>query len=522
MKSIKPVVLVILDGMGMSPIAEGNAVYNAKTPFFDSLIKSNKSTLLHASGQEVGLSFGEIGNSEVGHLNLGTGRVVMQDLPRIDQTIQNGSFFENNVLNIAIENVNKNKSTLHLLGLVSNGGVHSHIKHLLALLDLAKKKNVKNVAIHIITDGRDTPAKKAAEFIKIVEEKIKNIGLGRIASLCGRFYAMDRDNHWLDRTKLAYDLFIDGVGETFTSAQETLDAGYKNGENDESLKPKIIDKNLTIKNKDSVVLFNFRIDRMKQLSKCLIDPDFKDFERGTFNKDLTVVTFTNYGFEPSKMVHIAFFSETLNNSLAEILSKSELNQFHIAETEKYAHVTYFFNGGAEKAFKSESRELIPSPRVLSYDQKPEMSAEDVANHFVSYFKKNRPEFSVINFANCDMVGHTGNYKATIRAVEVVDKCLNNVVSECIKNDSIVLVTADHGNAEQMINLDTHEIDKEHTVNPVPFIIVTSEKAETGLDKPTLSSMQPTGVLADVSPTILNLLEINKPAEMNGQSLKDII
>lgn len=522
MQKVQPVLLIIMDGLGISPVTEGNAVYQAKTPCLDNLIKNYPATLLHASGQEVGLSFGEMGNSEVGHLNLGTGRVILQDLPRINQAIESKVFFQNSELVDACKFVNKNKSTLHLVGLSSNGGVHSHIDHLLALMEMAQREKVKKVAIHIITDGRDTPPKVAKNFVKKIEEKITTLGIGEIASVVGRYYAMDRDKHWSDRTQLAYELLTEGKGVKFNSPGEAIEDGYQCGETDETLTPKIINPNFTISEKDAIISYNYRIDRIGQISDAFIDPDFKGFRRKKYLKELLFVSFTNYGFEPTNFVKIAFFSNKMQNSLAEILGQNGLRHLHVAESEKYAHITYFFNGGEEKPFKHEDRILVPSPRVRSYNEKPEMSAKIITNKFLTYFKAKNPHFTVLNFANPDMVGHTGDLKATIKAVETVDDCLRIILDKIGSTGARIIVTADHGNAEQMINPETDEIDKEHTTNPVSFIIVSDKKQPCGMDKITLSSIQPVAVLADIAPTILNFLEIKPPAEMNGQNLRDVI
>lgn len=522
MENVQPVLLIIMDGVGLSPVTDGNAVYQAKTPCFDDLIKNYPTALLHASGQEVGLSFGEMGNSEVGHLNLGTGRVVIQDLPRINQSIKSNAFFENTELLAACEYVKKNNSTLHLIGLASNGGVHSHIDHLLSLIELAKQQSVKKVAIHMIADGRDTSPKIAKTFVKKIEEKIKSSGVGVIATVIGRYYAMDRDKHWIDRTKLAYELFTEGKGEKFSSADEAIDGGYQKNESDETLTPKIIDSNYIIKEKDAIISYNYRIDRIKQITDVFIDPTFKDYTRGKYINNLLFVSFTNYGFEPTDFVKIAFLSSRLNNPLAEMLAQNNCSHLHIAETEKYAHVTYFFNGGEEKPYKHEDRILVPSPRVKSYNQKPEMSAKIVANKFINYFKSKKPLFTVLNFANADMVGHTGDMKATVKAVETVDNCISEIIKNLTGTGVRIIITADHGNAEQMVNPETGDIDKEHTTNPVPFILYSDKKQPSELDKIALSTVQPVAVLADVAPTILSFLNIKPPKEMNGQNLRDII
>lgn len=524
MKNKKSVVLIILDGFGLSPITEGNAVYQAKTPFFDSLIRSYPTTTLHASGQEVGLGFGEMGNSEVGHLNLGTGRIVMQDLPRINQAIENQSFFENKELLEVYQFVKKNKSTLHLLGLTSTGGVHSHLDHLFALLDLAKKEKVKQVAIHLITDGRDTPPKKAIEYVKRIEEKIKQLELGKISTVCGRFYAMDRDKHWQDRSQLSYDLLTQGKGQKFDNVEQAIKSGYNQGESDENLTPKVISGINIISKNDAVIFYNFRADRAKQLSQALIDPNFKKFKREKFIQNLLFVSFTNYGYEPTPMVKIAFFSQEIKNPLAEVLARNNLTQLHIAETEKYAHITYFFNGGQEKALSQEEKILVPSPRINSYDKKPEMSTREISKKFLVYFKNKEPSFSIINFANPDMVGHTGNFQAAIKGIETVDGCLKDIIITLKKSAVKFIITADHGNAEQMINPETKDIDKEHTTNPVPFILVDKErkKLSGGYDKISLTTTRPTAVLADVTATVLDLLDLPKPSAITGQSLKDFI
>lgn len=524
MNDVKPVILIILDGFGLSTISEGNAVLMAKTPCFDDLIKNYPTTSLKASGQEVGLEFGEMGNSEVGHLNLGTGRIIMQDLPRIDQTIENGLFFKNKEMLECSEIVKKNNSTLHLFGLVSRGGVHSHLNHLLALLDLAKQQNVKNVFIHIITDGRDTPPKQIQADLQILEKKIKEISLGKIVTICGRFYAMDRDKHWDDRTKLSYDLVTQGKGEKYNSVEEAINKIYSQKLSDENFTPSVIGDYNGIKDRDAMVFFNFRSDRAKQITQCLIDPVFDKFKRDKVIKDLFFVSFTNYGFEPTSKVKIAFFSNEIKNSLAETISANGSSQLHIAETEKYAHVTYFFNGGKESPFAKEERILVPSPRINSYDQKPEMSAKEICNKFLSFFESKKPSFTVINFANPDMVGHTGNLKATIKAIEIVDACLKEIISKLSGSDCQIIITADHGNAEQMIDPETKQIDKEHSTNPVPFIIIDNELLGKGkkLDKTTLASLPPAAVLSDVTTTVIDLLNVNKPGGMSGESLKNII
>ena len=518
----KPVILVIMDGFGITAMDSGNSVLHAKTPNFDKIISNYPTALLSASGQEVGLEFGEIGNSEVGHLNIGTGRVIMQDLPRINLSIEDKSFFANKELIDACCHVNKNKSRLHLVGLTSDGGVHSHLDHLLALIDFAKNQKIKNVYIHMITDGRDTSPKVAKNYIKKINDKISKCGVGKIATICGRFYAMDRDNHWEDRTKLAYDLWTNGIGENIDNAESAIDASYKAGENDENIKPKMIEKEGTVKDKDALIFYNYRIDRTRQITESLIDPNFKNFKRNNYLKNMMFVMFTNYGFEPTRMVKIAFFARNIELPLGEIISKSKLSQFHIAETEKYAHVTYFFNGGKEKPYASEERILVPSPRIESYDKKPEMSAKEVTKKLLTFYNNKKPDFIVVNFANPDMVGHTGNYNATVKAVETVDSCIGEIIKIAEKGEANAIITADHGNCEQMINPETSEEYKEHTTNAVPFTIISDKKQDTGFSKEALGGLQPVAVLADIAPTVIDFLEIKKPNKMNGQSLRNII
>ncbi|EKD56673.1 MAG: hypothetical protein ACD_58C00121G0001 [uncultured bacterium] len=523
------VILIILDGFGISPIEEGNAILKAITPCLDALWQNFPKTLLRASGEEVGLPWGEMGNSEVGHLNLGTGRVSEQDLPRINKTITDGSFFNNEYLIDACDHAKKNKSTLHLLGLVSDGGVHSDIEHLLALIDLAKKQGLSKVAIHAITDGRDMPAKSAERVFKKIDDKIVACKIGKIATMIGRFYGMDRDKNW-DRVQKAYNLLTLGAGEISESWETALDVKYKAGEDDEKLSPVILDKDMLIKDNDAVIMYNFRQDRAKQLAETLINPDYKNFERKRYAKNVRFISFVSYGNEQTPLVNVAYMAEKMSNQVAMTIANAGLSQLHIAETEKYAHVTYFFNGGEEKAFNKEERIIIPSPKVKSYDQKPEMSAELITSKFLNYFKSNKPDFSVINFANPDMVGHTGNLQAAIKAVEVIDKCLEKIVFQLSTLNSQILITADHGNAEQMINPETHEIDKEHTTNPIPLVIIDKGLNISNLlnnkisydEKLAFFASQPTGVLADISPTILAYLGLNQPKEMTGTSLKGII
>jgi 2,3-bisphosphoglycerate-independent phosphoglycerate mutase len=519
----RPVVLIVLDGWGVAPPSSGNAVTLAKTPVFNNLLTHYPSYTLQASGEAVGLPWGKMGNSEVGHLNLGAGKIVWQTLPKIDHSITDGSFFKNEIFLEAINFVKNKKSKLHLIGLVSNGNVHSSINHLYALLELIKEKKLENVFIHAILDGRDTPFNSGEVFIKELEKRLKKLNIGKIATLVGRYWAMDRDKHW-ERTEKAYLAITDGEAERyFKEPLKAISESYKEKNYDEEFKPTVIvDKNnrpiAKVSDNDAVIFFNFRPDRARQLTKAFVLEDFEYFKRRRKIENLFFVTLTEY--EANLPVKVAFPPEKIENPLAKILSDLNLKQFHIAETEKYAHVTYFFNGGREKPFPNEDRVLIPSPKVTSYDQKPEMSAYEVTNKTIEAIEKNIYDFVIVNFANPDMVGHTGNLEAGKKAVEVVDECLGKILFSLLKINGCAIVTADHGNIEEMINLRTGEIDKEHSTNPVPFIIVSKEfELKNPLTEvPDLSLTTPIGVLADVSPTILKLMGIPKPKEMTGVSL----
>lgn len=523
------VILIILDGFGANPVTEGNAVYNAKMPFIESCWGNFPKTLLQASGKEVGLPFGEMGNSEVGHINIGTGRIPLQDLVRINKTIEDGSFYKTQYLLEACKWAKQNNSTLHLAGLISNGGVHAEIGHLIALIELAKREKVGKVAIHGFCDGRDMPARSAEKVLSLVQEKIDEAGVGKIATMIGRFYAMDRDKNW-DRIKKAYDLMVLGKGEKYNDYKSALDDKYSQGEDDEKLSPVVLDQNLTIKDNDAVIFFNFRADRTREITETLISPDFNKFKRGKFPNNLRVITFVSYGNEQTPLVNVAYMEELIAGQLAELVSRAGMTQLHIAETEKYAHVTYFFNGGQEKEFRGEERIIIPSPKVKTYDLKPEMSAETVTEKFIKYFHNKVPCFSVINYANPDMVGHTGNYQATLKALEVVDACTKRLVLNTLDENTSIIITADHGNSDQMIDPQTREADKQHTTNSVPFVLIKRgsniqkvlEKPISQEEKITFFSQQSSGVLADISPTILNLLGISSCGEMTGMNLEDVI
>lgn len=513
---MRPLVLVILDGWGLSPEINGNAVFLASTPNYDKLLAMFPNTSLHASGEEVGLDWGEMGNSEVGHLNLGTGRVVMQDLPRIDKSIKDQTFFSNQEIIGAFDYAKKNNSKVHLLGLCSTGGVHSHINHLLALLDMAKKQNFHDVYIHLITDGRDTAPETILKDLPKVIAKINETGIGKIASVMGRFYAMDRDKR-MERTEKAFDVLTSDSAPSTDSIEKAINSSYESSKNDEFIEPVKIDNTARIKPKDAVIFYNFRSDRARQISDLLIKIP-----------DLYFVSFTSYGHESTSLVKVAFLSNKVTDQLAMVLSSSKMTQLHVAETEKYAHVTYFFNGGWEAPFAGEERLLIPSPKVATYDLAPQMSAEKITSGFIDSFTKSKPHFTVLNFANADMVGHTGILEATKTAVASVDYNLGKIAQTVLNSGSDLLITADHGNAEQMVNPQTKEVDKEHTTNPVPFIMCIQERinqipAIVNLDmKLAGAAGQPIGVLADITATIINRLGLTQPSVVTGTDLTKVM
>ncbi len=516
---LKPIVLIILDGWGIAPPSHGNAITLAKTPNFSKLISSYPTMSLSASGIEVGLSWGEQGNSEVGHLNLGSGKIVYQILPKIDKAIKDGDFFKNEAFLEVIKHVRKNNSKLHLIGLVSKGNVHSSMDHLFALLQLCQIKKIKNTFIHAILDGRDTPYNSASSFIKELQEKIKELKTGKIATLAGRFYAMDRDNHW-ERIEMVYKAMTEGEGRKANSPSQAIANSYAQKNFDEEFLPTVILENgkptALIDDNDGIIFFNFRPDRARELTKAFVLPDFDGFQRKKILKNLFFVTFVEY--EEGLPTKVAFYPEKIEYPLARVLSENGFSQLHIAETEKYAHVTYFFNGGREEKFPGEDWILIPSPRVVSYDQKPEMSAKEITEKVISFLNLDKYDFILINFANPDMVAHTGEMIATIKAIETVDFCLGQIINKVLEKNGLAIVTADHGNAEELINLQTGEVDKEHSTNPVPFILVANHLKEEKKEVPDLSLVQPIGILADVSPTILKILNIPQPKEMNGLPL----
>lgn len=499
----KPVVLMILDGWAISENNEGNAITQAKTPFYNQFIKQNPNTTLKASGLSVGLPEGQMGNSEVGHLNIGAGRVVYQELTRITKSIEDGDFFENPTLKSSIENCLNNNSALHLMGLLSDGGVHSHIKHLFALIELAKEKGVKEVYIHGILDGRDVPPRSAAKYIEELEAKITELGLGKIATISGRYYAMDRDKRW-ERTQLAYDLYAEGKGLQAKNAMDALKNAYDRDENDEFVKPTFIEDGQTISDNDSIIFFNFRPDRARQITRAFVDGEFDGFNRNKYPK-VHYTCFTQY--DEALEVPIAFQPQDIKKTLGEVLASCNIKQLRIAETEKYAHVTFFFNGGVEVANAHEDRVLIPSPKVATYDLAPQMSAYEVTDKLIEEVESGKHDFILINYANPDMVGHTGIVDAAIKACEVVDDCISKAIPRIIEKGGVVLLTSDHGNADQMIDPITKKIHTAHTSNPVPLIVA-------GLGEIALTE----GALSDIAPTILKIMDINKPEEMTGKSL----
>jgi len=494
-------ILMILDGWGIGRDYEGNAILRANTSNFDRLIKKYPNTQIRTSGLDVGLPKGQMGNSEVGHMNIGSGRIVYQEFTRITKAIEDGSIESNQKINKAFNNAKENNSKLHFFGLLSDGGVHSFNGHLYSLINTAKKKGVDKVCIHCFTDGRDVSPTSGINFIKELQEKIKEIGIGNIATISGRYYAMDRDNRY-ERTQKAYEAMTQGIGVENSDPVDAVKKSYENEITDEFIKPVVVNKDCIVKDKDSVIFYNFRPDRARQITRAFVDDDFDKFERKKL--DLTYITMTQYD-KTIKNIDIAFEPQELKNTFGEYLSKQGKKQLRIAETEKYAHVTFFFNGGVEEPYKGEERVLVPSPKVATYDLQPEMSAYKVKDKLLEELKKDYLDFVIINFANPDMVGHTGDIDAAIKAVETVDECLGEIVDYVEKHKHTMLVTADHGNAEEMLL--EGEVMTAHSNSKVPCILISSKKH-------TLKE----GRLADIAPTILDLMKIDKPEEMTGESL----
>ena len=508
--SKRPVVLMVLDGYGLNDRTEGNAIAMANTPVMDKLMAECPFVKGAASGLAVGLPDGQMGNSEVGHMNIGAGRIIYQDLTRITKAIEDGEFFENKALLQAMENCKKNDSDLHLWGLLSDGGVHSHITHLYGLLEMAKKQGLSKVYVHAFLDGRDTPPASGKDYVAQLQAKMDEIGVGKIASLSGRYYAMDRDNNW-DRVQKAYDSLTKGEGVKATDAVKAMEESYANDVTDEFVLPTVITAEdgtplSVVKDGDSVIFFNFRPDRAREMTRAFCDDKFTGFDRDFLKT--TFVCFKDYDETiPNKI--IAFEKEAIANTLGEYLAKCGKKQLRLAETEKYAHVTFFFNGGVEEPNVDEFRLLVNSPKdVATYDLKPEMSAPEVGMDLVEAIKSDKYDAIIINFANPDMVGHTGSLPAAIKAVETIDECVQKVVDAMLAHNGTILITADHGNCEQMIDYKTGEPHTAHTTNPVPLILVTNDE--------TLKVKS--GKLADLAPTMLEILGIEKPEEMTGESI----
>ncbi|MBI9011056.1 MAG: 2,3-bisphosphoglycerate-independent phosphoglycerate mutase [Clostridiales bacterium] len=499
----KPVALVILDGWGCNKPYDFNAIHLAETPNMDSYLEKYPNTKLHTSGLAVGLPEGQMGNSEVGHLNIGAGRVVYQALTRITKAIKDGDFFTNEAMQDAIKNVREHDSALHFMGLFSPGGVHSHTDHIKGLLQLAKKENIKKVYVHAFLDGRDTAPQSAVEFIKEFEDYMSRENIGEIATISGRYYAMDRDNRW-ERVEKAYNNLVHGNGVKADSAVAAIEASYAIDVNDEFVLPTIINENATVKDHDSIIFFNFRPDRAREITRAFVDVEFSDFDRD--KKDVTYVCMTEYD-KTIENVSVAFKPELLTNTLGEYLSKEGKTQLRIAETEKYAHVTFFFNGGSEEPEVGESRVLVNSPDVATYDLKPEMSAYEVTDALEAEIDKDLHDVIVLNYANPDMVGHTGVLSAAIKAVETIDACLGRIVDKVLSKGGSLLITADHGNAEEMKNMETGNAQTAHTTFDVPLLMIGTEY-----------ELKEDGKLCDLAPTLLGLLDMKVPEEMTGKSL----
>ena len=501
----KPLALIILDGFGIRDDEVGNAIKAAKKPNIDKYLKECPVVQIGASGMDVGLPDGQMGNSEVGHTNIGAGRVVYQELTRITKSINDGDFFKNEALVGAVENCKKNNSALHLMGLLSSGGVHSHIEHLYGLLKLAKDAGLEKVYVHAFMDGRDVPPSSGIDFVRQLEDKIKEIGVGKIATISGRYYAMDRDNRW-ERVVLAYDAIANGKGNRAASAVECMEASYKNDVTDEFVVPTVIEENAEVNANDSIIFFNFRPDRAREITRTFVDESFSGFERAKGFMPLYYVCMTQYDATMPN-VHVAMKPQSLTNTFGEYLSNNGLTQLRIAETEKYAHVTFFFNGGVEAPYEGEDRALVNSPKVATYDLQPEMSAYEVTDEVVKRLDSGKYDVIILNYANCDMVGHTGVFDAAVKAVEAVDECLGRTVDKIIEMGGIALVTADHGNCDQMYEADGSPFTA-HTTNPVPFMLIGGNNMK----------LREGGKLADIAPTMLELLQLPQPQEMDGKSL----
>ncbi|OGD61066.1 phosphoglycerate mutase (2,3-diphosphoglycerate-independent) [Candidatus Berkelbacteria bacterium RIFCSPLOWO2_01_FULL_50_28] len=504
----KPVVLAVIDGWGVAPTWGGNAIALAQTPFYNEVKKVFPNTTLAASGDAVGLPAKFHGNSEVGHLNIGTGQVVQQSLPAITTAISDNSFFSNPALVNAFQRINNTDNSVHIMGLASDGGIHSHIDHLFALLDMAKHCGVKDVCIHVITDGRDTSPFVSQQFCALIDQKIAEVGIGRICTVSGRYYAMDRDNRW-DRIEKTYRAITEGVGLEARTPEAAIASAYRDGFSDEFIVPTVIrgegNSFRPLSDGDSLIFFNFRGDRAREITQAFVRPNFKEFERKVTISSLYFVGFTFY--QEGLPIQVAFHPRDVKYPLARILSDAGLKQLHVAESEKYAHVTYFFNGGREESYPREDRIVVPSPKVSSYDQTPAMSTTEITETVISHITNY--DFILLNYACPDMIGHTGNLRAAIQAVEAVDKSMAEIFKTIQEHDGVFIITADHGNVEQMVNPKTGEPDTEHTGHPVPFIVANDTQ---------VTALRSGGKLSDVAPTILQIMGIAAPDEMEGKSL----
>ena len=504
---MKPVVLCILDGWGERGEASDNAISQANTPFWDDLKKKCPHSLLETSGLSVGLPEGQMGNSEVGHMNIGSGRVVMQNLPLIDSAIQDGSLALKEDIQKMIGELKRTGKSCHLLGMLSDGGVHSHQSHISAIAKIVAKENI-DVKIHAFLDGRDVPPESAREYIKSFKESIKGFDNIEIVTASGRYYAMDRDNRW-DRVQLAYDAIISGEGDNFPSIERVMDSSYSDKIYDEFVKPAVIGDYKGMADGDAMVMVNFRSDRARQILSALVAPDFNGFKRKKIINFSYKIGMVEYSDDLNKLLSILFPAPKLEKLLGQVISENGLTQLRIAETEKYAHVTFFFNGGKEDKYKGEERILVPSPDVRTYDMQPEMSAPQVTDNLVTAIKSNKFDLIVVNYANADMVGHTGNKKAATKAIETVDQCLSKLVKEVEKAGGVIFITADHGNCEQMTDEESGQPHTSHTLNPVPFLLAGKDVEKYKLDN---------GRLCDIAPTLLKIMGIKKPAQMTGVEL----
>ena len=500
-----PIALIIMDGYGLNPETKGNAIYEAKKPYLDRYFKEYPNSKLSASGLSVGLPDGQMGNSEVGHTNIGAGRVVYQMLVKITKDIEDGTFFENTALVDAMSSAKESGKALHLMGLLSDGGVHSHQKHLVGLLEMARKMGLEKVYVHTFHDGRDVPPTSGVDFMSELVSDMERIGTGKIATISGRYYAMDRDNAW-DRVEKAYNAMVLGEGKEERDPVEAIRKSYADGVTDEFIVPTVIDKEGTIKDGDSVIMFNFRPDRARQITRTFVDPDFNGFERKNGYFKLNFVCMAQYDAEMPN-VSVAYPPEQLTMTFGEYISKLGMTQLRIAETQKYAHVTFFFNGGEERQFDGEDRILIKSPDVATFDMKPEMSAPEVCDAVCKAIDEDKYDVIILNYANCDMVGHTGVMDAAVKAVETVDSCVGKMVDKLLEKGGKAIITADHGNADCLVDPETNDVFTAHTTNPVPMIVIGAGDVKVK-----------DGKLCDLCPTMLDMMGIDKPEEMTGESL----